>query len=137
MNYDLDADDFGAEFDDFSGPGGANQDGVMVGIPVTTVAATTQQVIRVNVTKPFRCERLCLSATARTAGFLITQISISSEEQNISPDPTPGELFTNDATHRLRGTIVRPGVGINITVNNTTAGPLVFSGAFFGPALSK
>jgi len=127
-------DGYGEEFGEEFGAEAPQLDGVLVGIPATSVAAAATVVINVNVTKPFRADRLILDAASRAAGMFVDQISISSEEQIISPNGVPAEVFTPDATHKLRGTIVQPGVGINLTVRNTTAGAVVFTGAFFGPA---
>lgn len=135
--YEYIDDDTGAEFGaEFGASAPAlNLDGVIVGIPETSIATGVRVNITVNVTQPFRAERLILNAAGQTALVNIEQISISSKEQNISPGPVPGSVFSADATHRLRGTIVRPGVGIQMTVFNGSAGTIVFGGAFFGPAL--
>lgn len=126
--------EFGEEFGDDGG--GLELDGVLVGIPTAAqVPAGGTLTINVNVTKRFRAQRLILDAATRAAGLFVQQISISSEEQVISPAPVPTEVFTPDATHSLRGTIAEPGVGINLTLANTTAGAVTPSGCFFGPAV--
>lgn len=124
--------EFGAEF------GAAEYDGVMVGIPqIATLATLASQTVTVQVTQDFRAERLILNATGRTALMEVTQISISSTDQNRGDGPIPAEVFTPDASHRLRGTIVQPGVGIRITYRNGTAGNVLnIGGAFFGPAVA-
>ena len=123
--------EFGAEFAGV----GPQLDGVMAGIPIgTPIPIGGTLTANVNLTKHFRADRLILDAVTRAAGVYVQQISINSEEQVISPNPVPAEVFTPDATHRLRGTIAAPGVGINITFLNTTAGAVTPGGAFFGPA---
>lgn len=125
---------YGEEFGEEFGGVGPELDGVLVGIPALAVPAGGTLTINVNVTKPFRADRLILDAATRAAGLFVQQISISSEEQVISPNPVPTEVFTADATHKLRGTIAQPGVGINLTIVNTTGAPVTVGGAFFGPA---
>lgn len=129
-SYDDDAGEFGADF------GEESFDGVMVGIPLTSIATLLSAQIRINVTQKFRAERLILNAAGRTALVDVTQVSISSIDQNRGDGPVPGEVFTPDATHRLRGTIVDPGVGIVLTVFNGSAGTVVIGGGFFGPAVA-
>lgn len=136
--------EFGEEFGaDFGAVGAPSLDGVVVGIPLITIPiGGGQQTTAINVTKPFRCERLILiptGAAADVALSFVQQISISSEEQNISNNPVPTQLFTADATHRLRGTIVTPGVGINLTTLGLAgiAAAVTVTGAFFGPAMAR
>jgi len=127
--------DTGAEFGaEFGAESPVNLDSVVVGIPETSIPTLTRVNITVNVTQLFRAERLILNAAGQTALVNIEQIRISSKEQNISAGPIPGSVFSADATHRLRGTLVTPGVGIQMTVYNGTGGTIIFGGAFFGPA---
>lgn len=142
---DLDAliDSYGAEFSGYGAEFGAagdqyssGYDGVVAGFQGASIAAGATGQVRVQVTQKFRAERLILDAATRAAGVQVTQISISSVDQNRGDGPVPAEVFTADATHRLRGTIVEPGVGILLTFNNGTAGAVVPAGAFFGPAQS-
>lgn len=128
---ELFGDDFGEEFGDEDAD---DLDGVLVGIPVTSVAEGATETVNIPITKRFRAQRLILGEAARAAGVFVTQISVSSEQQVISPGPVPGEVFVADATHRLRGTIATPGVGIDITFQNTTSGSVDVSGAIFGPS---
>lgn len=129
---------YGEEFGEEFGAEGAplELDGVLVGIPTgTDIPANGTLTVNVNVTKRFRAQRLILDAATRAAGVFVQQISISSEEQIISPAPVPAEVFQADATHSLRGTIAEPGVGINITFANTTVAAVTPGGVFFGPAV--
>ena len=127
--------EFGAEF-------GASDryDGIVVGIPETAIATGVTTTITIQVTQPFRAERLILGGlvlageTLQAQALEVEQISISSEDQNRGDGPVPGDLFSADATHRLRGTIVQPGVGIRLTLSNPTAATITARGAFFGPA---
>lgn len=113
-------------------------DRVGCGIPLTAVGIGATEIIEVNTTKFFRAEQLVLNAAARVPGITIDQISISSNDQNRVPGNgrMPGETFDPDSFYRLRGTVVRPGVGIKLTVTNGTIGIVSVGGSFFGPALS-
>jgi len=114
-------------------------DRVACGIPLTSVGIGATAVIVCNPTQRFRAEKLVLNAAARVANVTVDQISISSNDQNRASGLgiIPAEVFTPDATQRLRGTIAEPGVGIKLTVTNNTAGAINFGGAFFGPALAR
>lgn len=131
---------YGAEFDDDVGAefGSLKQakgrDYVVAGFKGSSIADAASGSVRLQVTQRFRAERLILSAATRAAGVDVTQISISSVDQNRGDGAVPAEVFTPDATHALRGTIVEPGVGILITFSNASGGAVVPSGAFFGPA---
>lgn len=131
VGYDDAADYFGADFGaEFAGDDASKTEQVVVGIPPTVFAAAGTQVIACNLTQPFRADRLILDAASQAA--TIEQISISSVDQNRGDGDLPGDMFTAQATHRLAGNIVDPGIGIQLRV--TTAGALTFRGAFFGPA---
>lgn len=100
-----------------------------LGLGVTNVGAGATAVITVNPQLPFKLIRLSTAA----AGFLIENIQIGTVSQFVAAGAVPSEIFAPDATGvELKGDTAVPGVAIQITVTNNTAGALDFTGAFLG-----
>lgn len=100
-----------------------------LGLGVTNVGAGATAVITVNPQLPFKLIRLSTAA----AGFLIDNIQIGTVSQFVAAGEVPSEIFAPDATGvELKGDTAVPGVAIQLTVTNNTAGALDFTGALLG-----
>ena len=108
------------------------------GVPVTNIADGATTEITVPVADPFRPDTLVLSAAARAAGVSILDIKVGTVSQNVSSGPIPAEVFAPDARWtRLNGSTAQPGVGITLSVRNTSGSSIAFSGVFYGRAIGK
>lgn len=100
-----------------------------LGLGVTNVGAGASAVISVQPQLPFKLERLVTAVT----GFSINNIAVGTVSQFVAAGAVPSEVFAADAVGvSLRGDTAVPGVLIQTTVTNNTAGALDFSGAFIG-----
>lgn len=107
---------------------------LVCGIPITSLTTLTTQDIQCNVTEPFRPDRLMLSTAAQA--LHVTRIQIGTKGMNVSSSPISGNCFSEQAINNdLSGYTAAPGVGILLTVTNTTASTVVMSGGFFGWSL--
>lgn len=105
---------------------------VAAGVPVTSIGAGLDARIRVNVSEPFRAQKLVLETASLPLRF--TDIKVSTQSQNVGDGPIVGGAFTADGTAMLKGTVAKAGVGIELLTNNPTAGALDLAGTAFGPA---
>lgn len=103
-----------------------------LGLGVTAIAAGTTAVINVNPQLPFKLQRISCESVA-AAGLVIDNIQIGTVSQFVAAGAIPVEVFAPDATGvELKGDTAVPGVAIQITVTNPTAGALNFTGALLG-----
>lgn len=103
-----------------------------LGLGVTAIAAGTTAVINVNPQLPFKLQRISCESVA-AAGLVIDNIQIGTVSQFVAAGAVPVEIFAPDATGvELKGDTAVPGVAIQITVTNPTAGALNFTGALLG-----
>lgn len=103
-----------------------------LGLGVTAIAAGATAVINVNPQLPFKLQRISCEAVA-AAGLVIDNIQIGTVSQFVAAGAIPVEIFSPDATGvELKGDTAVPGVAIQITVTNPTAGALNFTGALLG-----
>lgn len=107
---------------------------LVCGIPITSVATTVTTDIQCNVTEPFRPDRLMLSTAAQA--MHVTRIQIGTKGMNVSSNPVSGNCFSEQAVNNdLSGYTAAPGVGILLTVYNSTGATVIASGGFFGWSL--
>lgn len=107
---------------------------LVCGIPITSLATTVTTDITCNVTEPFRPDRLMLSTAAQA--LHVTRIQIGTKGMNVSSNPISGNCFSEQAVNNdLSGYTAAPGVGILLTVYNSTGATVVASGGFFGWSL--
>jgi hypothetical protein len=107
---------------------------LVAGIPITSLATLITSDIQCNVSEPFRPDRLMLSTAAQA--LHVTRIQIGTKGMNVSSNPISGNCFSEQAINNdLSGYTATPGVGILLTVQNTTAATVVASGGFFGWSL--
>jgi hypothetical protein len=101
------------------------------GIPITSVTAGSSVDVSCPVSEPFRLDRPVLSAAAQA--LHVNNIRVGTKPLNISPNPISGNAFSEQAiNNELSGYTAQPGVGITISVLNSTAGTVVLSGGFLG-----
>jgi hypothetical protein len=104
-----------------------------VGIPVTTVPASSTVDLTCNVLEPFRMDRPYLSRDAQNLHVL--NIRTGTKPLNVSPNPISGNVFAENAIgNELSGYTAQPGTGITLTLVNTATGSEshVASGGFLG-----
>lgn len=107
---------------------------LVCGIPITSIATTVTTDIQCNVTEPFRPDRLMLSTAAQA--LHVTRIQIGTKGMNVSSNPVSGNCFSEQAVNNdLSGYTAAPGVGILLTLYNSTGATVVGSGGFFGWSL--
>lgn len=107
---------------------------LVCGIPITSLATTVTTDITCNVSEPFRPDRLMLSTAAQA--LHVTKIQIGTKGMNVSSNPISGNCFSEQAVNNdLSGYTAPPGVGIILTVYNSTGATVVASGGFFGWSL--
>lgn len=117
-------------------PSGVNDAGgtirrLVCGIPITSLATLITSDVQCNVTEPFRPDRLMLSTAAQA--LHVTRIQIGTKGMNVSSNPISGNCFSEQAINNdLSGYTAAPGVGILLTLLNSTAATVVASGGFFG-----
>lgn len=101
-----------------------------LGLGATTIGAGATAIISANPQLPFRVDRLVTPST----GLLIENLQVGTVSQFVAAGAVPVEVFAPNAFDvELRGDTAVPGVSVQITVSNPTAGALVFSGAILGP----
>lgn len=99
----------------------------------TSILAAATVTITANPQHPFKAERLVVVGGA---GLLITNIQIGTDSQFVAAGSLPVEVFQpNNEDATFNADTARPGVDIAITVNNPTAGAVVFAGAVLGTVL--
>lgn len=107
---------------------------LVCGIPITSIATLVTTDVTCNVTEPFRPDRLMLSTAGQA--LHVTRIQIGTKGLNVSSNPISGNCFSEQAINNdLSGYTAAPGVGILLTLYNSTAATVVGSGGFFGWSL--
>lgn len=100
-----------------------------LGLGATAIAAGATAVISANPQLPFQVNRLVTPST----GLLIDNLSVGTASQFVAAGAVPVEVFSPDAVDvDLKGDTAVPGVAVQITVSNPTAGSLTFRGAIIG-----
>ena len=100
-----------------------------LGLGATSIAAGATAIISANPQLPFRVDRLVTPST----GLLIENLAVGTVSQFVAAGAVPTEVFAPDAFDvQLKGDTAVPGVSVQITVSNPTAGALTFSGAIIG-----
>jgi hypothetical protein len=106
------------------------------GIKPVVVPAGQTRTVQVQVTNPFRPEKLILHPASQA--LFVEDIKISRVSQNTGDGPVPGYAFSADSVGtNLRGDTAQTGVGIELTVSNpntTEGGAITLYGVFWGPA---
>lgn len=109
----------------------ANLRKVIVGIPITSIAAGATVDVPCGVLEPFRLDRPVLSAAAQA--LHVQNIRVGTKPLNVSSAPISGNAFSEQAiNNELSGYTAQPGTGITLSVLNSTASAVVCSGGFFG-----
>ena len=107
---------------------------LVAGIPITSMATTVTTDITCNVSEPFRPDRLMLSVAAQA--LHLTRIQIGTKGMNVSSNPVSGNCFSEQAINNdLSGYTAAPGVGVLLTLYNSTGATVVASGGLFGWSL--
>jgi hypothetical protein len=115
------------------GPG--NMQRVAAGLPRQAVAAAASADLQINVSEPFRPDRIVLSTAAQALD--VTNVKIGTKSLNVTSNPISGNCFSEDAIGTdLQGYTAQPGVGFVISVTNNTAGSITTGGGTFGPGLN-
>lgn len=100
-----------------------------LGLGATTIGIGATAIISANPQLPFQVQRLVTPST----GLLIDALAVGTVSQFVAAGSVPVEIFAPDAVDvDLKGDTAVPGVSIQITVSNPTAGALVFKGAIIG-----
>jgi len=100
-----------------------------LGLGATSIGAGATAIISANPQLPFRVDRLVTPST----GLLIDNLAVGTVSQFVAAGSVPVEVFSPDAVDvNLKGDTAVPGVSVQITVSNPTAGALTFSGAIIG-----
>lgn len=101
-----------------------------LGLGATIIGPGATAIITANPQLPFRVNRL---VTAGGAGLLIDNVQVGTVSQFVAAGSVPVEIFAPDAVAvELKGDTAVPGVNVQITVSNPTAGPITFSAAIIG-----
>jgi len=100
-----------------------------LGLGATSIGAGATAIISANPQLPFRVNRLVTPST----GLLIDNLAVGTVSQFVAAGAVPTEVFAPGAFGvGLKGDTAVPGVSVQITVSNPTAGALTFSGAIIG-----
>ena len=100
-----------------------------LGLGATSIGAGATAVIQANPQLPFQVNRLVTPST----GLLIDNLQVGTASQFVAAGAVPVEVFRPDAVDvDLKGDTAVPGVAVQITISNPTAGALTFSGAIIG-----
>ena len=103
---------------------------------VSTIAAGATQSVTCRPQRRFRADRLTISPGS--TNWLVNAIQIGVDPLfSTASGSVGGGAFDPLATQgaNLRATTADPGIDITVSVTNTTAGALRFTGAFTGPTL--
>jgi hypothetical protein len=107
---------------------------VMAGIPQTSIAAAGVNDATINVSDPFRPDRIILNTASWALN--VTNVRIGTKSLNVSSSPLSGECFARDSVGGyLQGYTAQPGVGFVISFTNPTAGAITCAGGVIGPGL--
>jgi hypothetical protein len=99
----------------------------------TTIAAGATEIVTVRPQRPFRVERLTLTASA--PGALLVDFRVGATPQFVSAGAVPVEVFGPTATDNvLHGDTASVGMDITIVIVNPTAAPIDVAGAIVGTA---
>lgn len=100
-----------------------------LGLGATNLGAGATAIIGANPQLPFRVRRLVTASV----NLLIENIQVGTQSQFVAAGAVPTEVFApNSFDVDLKGDTAVPGVQVQLTVSNPTAGALVFSGAIIG-----
>jgi len=100
-----------------------------LGLGATSIGAGATAIISANPQLPFRVNRLITPSL----GLLIDNLQVGTVSQFVAAGSVPTEVFAPNAFDvELKGDTAVPGVLVQITISNPTAGALVFSGAIIG-----
>lgn len=106
------------------------------GFGSTTVLAGATAPVVIRPKRPFKPQKLLLPSTV--IGLLITKADIGGTNMFANDAGIPTELFSEVSTApQLDWITVEPAVGIEFTIFNPTAGPLVFSGSLYGTQVRR
>jgi hypothetical protein len=99
----------------------------------TTLAPGATIPVVVSPQRPFRVERLTLTATA--PGALIVDFRVGAMPQFVQAGSVPVEVFGPQATDNvLHGDTATVGMQVTVVLNNPTAAPIDVAGAIVGTA---
>jgi len=100
-----------------------------LGLGATSIGAGATAIISANPQLPFQVNRL----VTPSLGLLIDNLQVGTVAQFVAAGAVPTEVFAPDAVAvQLKGDTAVPGVSVQITVSNPTAGAIIFSGAIIG-----
>jgi hypothetical protein len=103
-----------------------------IGLGIVPVPAAATVTTNLAPQLPFKPNRLSIPATI-SAGLVIVDVQVGTASQFAGPGEIPVECFDVTATDvRLKGDTAVPGVVIQITVRNPTAGALNLEGMVLG-----
>jgi hypothetical protein len=102
----------------------------------TVIAAGATGTVTLRPKRPFKPQKLLLNSTV--IGLLILEADIGGTNMFANDAGIPTELFSEVSTApQLDWITVEPAVGIEFTILNPTAGPLVFSGSLYGTQVRR
>jgi hypothetical protein len=104
--------------------------------PATSIAAGAEASISIEPQELFKAKRFVVESVNAT-DFVITGISVATENQFSAEGEVPAEVFKPDAVDcYLDLKTAGPGVKIAVRVKNQTAGTLTFRAVFLGTSVS-
>jgi hypothetical protein len=107
---------------------------IFAGLPRQSIAAAGSADLTINVSDPFRPDRIVLSTAAQALD--VTNVKIGTKSLNVTSNPISGNCFSEDAVGTgIQGYTAQPGVGFVISLTNNTAGAITTGGGVFGPAI--
>ena len=106
------------------------------GLGRTTVPANDTLVIELRPSRPFKPQKLFLPSTVQN--LLLTSADIGGTNMFANNGGVPVEIFSEVSTSpQIDWLTIEPAVGIAISVQNPTGGPLIFSGALYGTQVRR
>lgn len=108
---------------------------IMAGLPNQSVAAGASADLTINVSEPFKFERLVLSVAAQALN--VTNVKVGLKSLNVSTNAISGNAFSEQAIGTtLDGYTAQAGVGFVVSVINPTGAAVLTGGGVFGPSLA-
>lgn len=105
-----------------------------LGFPETTIAAGASDTISATTQVIFRGRRLIIPADI-AASLLVTDLKVGKNSQLPSEDPLPGQVFSEDAVGvDLSLDTAQISQTISLSLENTSVGPIDFTGTMLGDA---